>query len=167
LALGTQEVHLSQPDNALDGLPKDLTVLFFAAFSRFEYSLMRCDYLVPGQRLAKPDWHRLARELGDGFFDEVERCGKVPTLINRQARELVVGQGMANFGPDLPVVRNTSQLLKSAQRVRHNLFHGNKLLANDLRRDQQLMREVLWLLEFIMEKQPQIRTIFDEPRIVS
>jgi hypothetical protein len=80
---------------------------------------------------------------------------------------LLASQGVADFGPDLPVVRNTSQLFKSAQRVRHNLFYGNKLLASDLRRDQQLMREVLLLLNFIMEKQPQIRTTFDEPRTVS
>ena len=150
----------------LDGLPEELTMLFFAAFSRFEYSLMQCQFLMPGRRLAKPDWNRLATELGRDFFAEVERCGRVPTLINQQARELLVSQGVAAFGPNLPVVTNALQLLKSAQRVRHNLFHGNKLLASNRQRDQQLMGEGLWLLDFIMQKQPQIRAVFDEPRIV-
>jgi hypothetical protein len=145
----------------LDGLPEDVTILFFAAFSRFEYALMRSRYLQRGKREACADWTKLAAELGDGFFGEVQRCGGVSTLINNQPKKLAVRNAAAVFVDELPPVENTADLLKSAKRVRHNLFHGNKMFANDRKRDERLMREVLWLLEFIMERRPHIRAAFD------
>jgi hypothetical protein len=40
------------------------------------------------------------------------------------------------------------------------------MFAANRQRDQQLMREVIWLLERIMEEQPQLRGTFDEPQAV-
>jgi hypothetical protein len=31
-------------------------------------------------------------------------------------------------------------------------------------RDEQLMKECLWLMEFVMEKRPDIRSVFSEPQ---
>jgi hypothetical protein len=149
----------------LDGLPENITILFFAAFSRFEYALMRCAFLTRDAGRAEADWGKLADVLGDHFFLEVEGAPEIHTLINAQPRKLVVRGGMVTFGPVLPVVRNIHGLLASAKRVRNNLFHGNKMFAANRQRDQQLMREVVWLLERIMEDQPQLRYAFDERQV--
>ena len=149
----------------LDGLPEDLTILFFAAFARFEYSLMRCGYLIHEDGLAYPDWHRLSDELGNDFFVEVRDAHQIRTLIYDQPKRLIARNGVAGFGPPLPIVSNVRDLFTSAKQVRHNLFHGNKLFAANRTRDQQLMREVLWLLEQILQQRPTLKAIFDEPQV--
>ena len=148
----------------LDGLPENITILFFAAFARFEYALMRCGFLTREMGRAEADWGTLADTLGDTFFLKVRDAPEIQTLIHAQPRKLVVRAGAVAFGPALPVVRNVYDLLASAKRVRNNLFHGNKMFAANRQRDQQLMREVIWLLERIMEDQPGLRYAFDEPQ---
>ena len=91
-------------------------------------------------------------------------AGRAQTLINDPPKKLVVREGRAVFSSRPSPVQNTKQLLQSAKGVRNNLFHGSKMFAADRPRDAQLMNEVLWLLEFIMEKQPRLRDAFDEPQ---
>ena len=38
------------------------------------------------------------------------------------------------------------------------------MFAADRQRDHQLMREVIWLLDHIMQNRPDLRDAFDKPR---
>ncbi len=139
---------------------------FFATFARFEFALMRCNYLLARGRdkRAEADWNKLASELGDEFFSEVRLLNKVPLLISDPPKQLIVQEGAARFGPRPDPVESVHELFASARQVRNNLFHGNKMFASNRKRDATLMSEVLWLLEFVMMKLPQIRSAFDEPQ---
>lgn len=148
----------------LDGLPERITITFFAAFARFEYALMQCQFLkvIGNDRRADVDWEKLVNTLGCGFFQEAAE--RVPTLINDPPKKLVVRNGVATFGLRPPAASDTRQLLQYARQVRNNLFHGNKMFAANRARDEQLMRECLWLIGFVMEKCPDIRPVFNEPQ---
>jgi hypothetical protein len=148
----------------LDGLPEKVTITFFSAFARFEYALMQCQFLTSSTngRSANVDWQKLTDALGDAFFAEAAIA--VQTLINDPPKKLIVRNGAATFGPRPPVATDTGRLLQYARQVRNNLFHGNKMFAADRVRDERLMRETLWLVEFIMEKLPEVRVAFNEPQ---
>jgi hypothetical protein len=150
----------------LDGLPEATTARFFAAFARFEFALMRCNYLRARGRDngAEADWNKLAAELGEPFFREVRDTNKLPTLINDPPKKLVVQNNQAIFGPRPEPITSAAELFVSARRVRNNLFHGNKMFASNRHRDVALMLEVLWLLEYVMTKRPELRSAFDEPQ---
>jgi hypothetical protein len=81
----------------LDGLPERLTITFFAAFARFEYSLMQREFLTSVGRRADVDWQKLADVLGPAFFEEA--AGHVPALVNNPPKKLIVRNGAATFGP--------------------------------------------------------------------
>jgi hypothetical protein len=156
---------MTQIEQILDGLPAAITIRFFATFARFEFALMRCNYLRAGRgNLAEADWTRLPDDLGDDFFACALASEKVLTLINDPPKKLIVQDGAPVFGPRPKVVDNAPELFKAARQVRHNLFHGNKMIAVNRERDVELMTEVLWLIEFIMERLPPIRSAFYEPR---
>ena len=146
----------------LDGLPEKLTITFFAAFARFEYALMQRGFLTSRGPRADVDWKKLVDVLGPTFF--VEAANHVPTLVNNPPKKLILRNGAAAFGPSQPVAADTARLLEYARQVRNNLFHGNKMFAADRQRDAQLMSEALWLIEFVMEKHPDLRIAFDEPQ---
>jgi hypothetical protein len=46
--------RMSRLDRLLDGLPQSTTVKFFATFARFEFALMRCNYLRRVAEALKP-----------------------------------------------------------------------------------------------------------------
>src|SRR5690349_11312907 len=106
-------------DHLLDGLPENVTVTFFAAFSRFEYALMQCRFLTARAR-AEPNWERLAATLGADFFQEA--ADHVPTLVNDPPKKLIVRHGHATFDTRPTAATNTVQLLRYARQVRNNLF---------------------------------------------
>jgi hypothetical protein len=146
----------------LDGLPERPTITFFAAFARFEYALMQCEFLTSVGRRAEVNWRKLADVLGHAFFEEAAE--HVPTLVNNPPKKLIVRDGAATFDSSPPAAADTRQLLQYARQVRNNLFHGNKMFAANRQRDEKLMREALWLIEFVMEKHPDLRNAFDEPQ---
>jgi hypothetical protein len=157
---------MTRLERILDGLPEKITVTFFATFARFEFALMRCNYLrtTPRGNFAEPDWDKLADDLGEPFFTAVEVSGKAATLINDPPKRLIVQDHEATFGPRPEPVGNALGLFRAARRVRNNLFHGNKMFAADRDRDVALMSEVLWLLDYVMTEVPHLRATFDEPQ---
>jgi hypothetical protein len=157
---------MSRLEQILDGLPQATTTRFFATFARFEYALMHRKYLRPRGRdnLAEADWDKLAADLGNTFFAEVRVTNKIPTLIGDPPKKLIVENDSAIFGPRPAPVKSTEELFASARRVRNNLFHGNKMFASNRERDATLMREVLWLLDDVMAKLPEVRGAFNEPQ---
>jgi hypothetical protein len=123
---------------------------------------MQCEFLTSVGRCADVNWQKLADVLGPAFFEEA--AGHVPTLVNNPPKKLIVRDNAAKFGPSPPAATDTGQLLQYARQVRNNLFHGNKMFAANRQRDEKLMREALWLIEFVMEKHPNLRIAFDEPQ---
>ena len=157
--------NMTQLKQILDGLPENITVTFFATFARFEYSLLRCDYFRAGRgKIAWADWGKLENDLGVKFFNDVLKSGKASTLIDDPPKTLLVQNNSVAFGPSPEPVKDTKRLIKAAQQVRNNLFHGNKMYAADRGRDVRLLSEVLWVLDFVMIRLPQIRNAFDEPQ---
>ena len=148
-------------DRMLEGLPEKITTTFYAAFSRFEYAMMQSHFLTVRPRAA-PNWDKLAIALGEGFFQQA--APHVPTLVNDPPKKLIVRHGRPAFGPRPEPATSTSELLQYARRVRNNLFHGNKMFAANRQRDEHLIREVLWLIEFILEKDHDLRGAFHEPQ---
>jgi hypothetical protein len=155
----------TQLERILDGLPQAATLRFFATFARFEYALMQSNYLRDRQdNSAQADWNKLVHELGNAFFAEVREVGKASVLISDPPKRPIVRHGRVEFGPAPPPVQNTQNLFVAARQVRNNLFHGSKLLASNRRRDVALMTEVIWLLDYVMEKLPSIKSAFREPQ---
>jgi hypothetical protein len=155
---------MRQLDQILAGLPRMTTLEFFASFARFEYALIYSGYLTVRQTRAEPDWAKLTNELGGSFFAQVSAAGRTSTLINDPPKKLIVRENAARFGPPPAPVTTTNGLLAAARQVRNNLFHGNKMFASNRERDVMLMLEVLWLLDFMMERAPAIRSAFHEPQ---
>jgi len=153
-----------QLNRILSGLPRTTTLEFFASFARFEYALMYSGYLTARQARAVADWEKLTNELGNAFFAQVSAADRMPTLINDPPKKLIVRDDAARFGPPPAPVTTTAGLLAAARQVRNNLFHGNKMFALNRERDIILMLEVLWLLDFMMERLPAVRLAFDEPQ---
>jgi len=148
-------------NHLLNGLPEDVTLTFFAAFSRFEYALMELDFFR-GTRRSKIAQETLAQQLGPSFFAEAE--ARVPTLVHEPPKQLVVRDGRFEFGEAPSPARDTKDLLGFAWRVRNNLFHGNKHLPANRERDERLMQEVLVLIGLILDKIPTLHSVFSEPQ---
>lgn len=73
---------------AIERLP-DGAVWFFLTFTRFEFALKDCRYVLADRHDgAKADWNRFAGELGAEFLERVRASGRAATLV---ARPLVVG----------------------------------------------------------------------------
>jgi hypothetical protein len=152
-------------EQLLEGLSPELALLFFATFARFEYALKRCSYLSKHEvgRPAEASRQALATKLGKDFFSEVQATGRAKTLIEIPPKNLLVAEhdGIAFEEGRIPPT-NTIELLDQVWRVRNNLFHGNKRYPGDREYDEKLMSEVLWLIQFILQKKTELSEAFHE-----
>lgn len=137
-------------------------ISLFAVFSRFECALKRSGY-HHGNGEAHPNWDKFANTLGKAFFEEVKVTGRANLLIDKPPMKQIVN------GDDLDwevvgKATNVQELFGSIRRVRNNLFHGGKYRnghVSDATRDEQLLRESLFVLELALEKAPDVRGYFD------
>jgi len=133
---------------------------FFAVFSRFEFALKECGYVVEGLDYAQPAWRRFAKEC------TLELTPDNPT-------HLAVGY-LEVYPPDIQTPRlkwerkgfwgkrSTERAIESITRVRNNLFHGGKSRPQSPEgRDQKLVEYSLMLLLELIEQNQNIKTEYE------
>lgn len=113
-----------------DEIPDELRPLiydFFFWFSRLEYALKEARFLKnfePGAN-AEPGWSRFINERKDSY--KIGAAGKALIAANPQ-RQIVTAEGNLNFR-DVgfnPGASDLERVVRLAQTVRNNLFHGGK-----------------------------------------
>jgi len=142
---------------ALLRVPQDLTLRFFAVFSRFEYALKRAGYVDKSvASRVTADWESFARDVVSTLEpSRVSRllasCGYLQShppkkQVWKNDRLQWVGRGL-NAGSAL------GEALRSVRTVRNNVFHGGKFPEGPIEeplRDEQLVRDCLVVLEGLL-----------------
>jgi hypothetical protein len=143
---------------------------FFAYFSRFEYSLKRSGFLMPGEN-ANPNWDKFANSIR-GHFAKIHDATFVNAatflLAEPPKTQVVLGN---DLGWEETTRRNgehdekfTSRLIRT---VRNNLFHGGKYPypagpMPDAGRNRRLLDAALTVLGQCLEISPSVRSAFEE-----
>lgn len=139
-------------------------VKFLATFLRFEFALKEAGF-GPENGDARVEWGRVTKQLGAGFFARVEESGKACTLMQKPPKK----QTTRNYGLEWEQKtppKTISDLLEAARRVRNNLVHGGKsgdpeYDADDLHRNENLIREAQWIVEQALHELPEVRGYFE------
>jgi hypothetical protein len=163
--------HQHLVEQALGGdLPK-LAIDFFVVFARFECALKRSiTYAAVDRDKVSADWDGFARDLGNGFLDEVIAQDVASELVNRPPRQQVMLPDGGGLGwRETPGVRNAAELFLAIRRARNNLVHGAKYrdgatghvdLVEGSERDNLLLDQSLTVLGLALEKSPDIQRFF-------
>lgn len=154
-------------EQLLNGLPGDLTLRFFAAFSRFEFALKFSGCLTSDNigAAAQASRDKLRTRLPADFFDTVAASGRIAVLIEHPPKNLTIQEyNQPAFGAALPPLHDTEGLLNAVWRVRNNLFHGNKMFPANRERDSHLMLDVLAVIDLVLAADIQIASAFNEPQ---
>ena len=135
---------------------------FFKTFSRFEFALKECHFLLGGTTKAFADWPAFGTALTGAFFKEVHSSGRAHLLLTKPPKTQLTRDGTLDF-EKAPPPKNTQQLLEAVCRVRNNLFHGGKHGDPDANscdpfRNERLITEAQWILEFALEHNEDVRT---------
>jgi hypothetical protein len=140
---------------------------FFRAFVRFEYALKEAGYYwhPEDDDSARFNWRCFARKMSEvqGLFDDASANPSIKHLIDNPPERRVVGNRGLEWRRPLKI-RNTRKLLGAVQRVRNNLFHGDKSAprgANDLARNEQLIRASMEVLRILLERCADVAAKFN------
>jgi hypothetical protein len=132
---------------------------FFALFSRFEYALKQCGYMS-NEKIAKPDWHKLAKKKNIvALFEKMQNDDGIAILFSAPPNKQIVRNGVLCFEPYAPSVA-TVDLCDAVKRVRNNLFHGEKDLANWRKRDEELCRASTIVLKTILRADERLLSAY-------
>jgi hypothetical protein len=139
-------------------IPDDLRPLvydFFFWFSRFEYALKEARVLKnlePGAN-AEPGWTRFINERKDSY--QISAAGKALIAANPQ-RQIVTTADLdfrdVSFNPG---ASDLERVVRLAQTVRNNLFHGGKhgsAYWNDADRMRLLLETTIALLDDLADQ---------------
>ena len=136
-----------------DEIPNDLRSLvydFFFWFSRFEYALKESRFLKypnVGDR-AEAGWDRFISEWKDGYT----LSGAGQALIVANPKRQIVTAGNLDFRDIVfnPGASDLERVVRFAQAVRNNLFHGGKhgsVYWNDSERMRALLATTIAVLD--------------------
>lgn len=146
---------LPDPFNNM-AVPKELTIEFFAVFSRCEYAMKETNYRHNSFGRATADWLKLGNDA----------AGWLPAIADADlaaAIELLTAtppriQTYADGWQPRPLRGNNavSRAVDAATRVRNNLFHGGKngRVEQEAGRDESLVRASLTLLTALIDMCP-------------
>lgn len=141
-----------------DEIPNDLRPLvydFFFWFSRFEYALKEARILKNPESgaNAEPGWTRFINERKDSY--QIGSAGKVLIAANPQ-RQIVTAADLdfrdVGFNPG---ASDLERVVRLAQTVRNNLFHGGKhgsAYWNDADRMTLLLETTIAVLDDLAEQ---------------
>lgn len=141
-----------------DEIPEDLRPLvydFFFWFSRFEYALKEARILKnpePGAS-AEPGWTRFINEFKDSY--QIGAVGEALIAANPQ-RQIVTAADLdfrdVGFNPG---ASDLERIVRLAQTVRNNLFHGGKhgsAYWNDADRMRLLLKTTIEVLDDLADQ---------------
>jgi hypothetical protein len=136
----------------------NVAVRFFESFARFENALKRAGYLK-NKEIAEADWDRFARDLEPSFLDDVRASGQASTLISQPPKRRVTRNDRLEW-QEAQQVTDAASLFNAIRRARNNLYHGEKFIGapSPDNRDKRLLGESLWVLEFALSKNANLRT---------
>lgn len=139
---------------------RDQRVLdFFIAFSRFEYALKRCGFVLGGRDGAKADWDGFAKHVQKSVGAAYDLC---PDGMRKQIDALVAARpqvqtevsGVLAWELKPPADHSNASLTIYVRRFRNNLFHGAKEPLTD--RDRWLAQVSLNILDQFLKMERDV-----------
>lgn len=160
--------------SALIGPPvedRDLVLVFFFTFSRFEYALKASGLVVQGRfGEAVPDWNSYTDQLRGRFQGVrdprfVDACAY---LRNDPPRKQVIANNRLDWQKSRPGPRDYDEryLLCLVRTIRNNLFHGGKMPFGvgpdpDAARNRRLLEIGIVVLEQCLSLSPRVRGSYE------
>jgi hypothetical protein len=148
-----------------DGLqiPGELVCEFFAAFSRFEFTLKETGFLRVVNGRAMPAWRQFGTSVSNSL--SVAAGSDLELAVRYLANEPPQVQiGRENW-TNAPLHGKTqvAQALDAVNRVRNNLFHGGKHTPHSPPgRDERLIRAALTLLYECLAQDDSLRNVYEQ-----
>lgn len=146
----------------------NLILIFFIAFSRFEYALKRSNFIITSNNRVSPNWNQFINRIRTDF-DEKDKPETVkiaikyiienPTKIQTNTDGVLTWQ-QRTIEANTPEI---IQLLLSIKNVRNNLFHGGKFSGNlpdDSARNSLLLKHSITILDYWLELNNNIKETF-------
>jgi hypothetical protein len=142
-----------------------LIMVFFFAYSRFEYALKRAGFLYHERRYAEANWEKFGVEI-EQAYERAKRTRGLDDAIRylldhppmRQVRNADGTLGWENRRRNGQ--KEVVWLLNLVKGVRHNLFHGGKFLY-DPARDDRLLRCSMIVLAACLELHSTVRQFYE------
>jgi len=134
---------------------------FTALFARVEHVMIRNGYARSDQKLAFADWQKLARELGDSFYEEVRISALAETLLAEPPRVYHREKGFLPLVQE-PIVDVVQLFTRGVCQVRHNIVHGQKFVEQATPRDHALVQEAEVVLAKALRRHPVLKGFFAE-----
>ncbi len=134
------------------GWPEEALV-YLELFGKAEGCMKRGKFIKNNKRRAEADWTKLARWLGDDFFNEILQSNKARTLIDMPPKAFLHETGWENQQPR-PIDQVEDLFIRGICSVRNNLTHGDKYIGTDVdgQRDTILIKEATFVLQQALDK---------------
>ena len=139
-----QRVHKSELDPLID---------FFLVFARFEYAMKLSDFTNEYKGHPEADWNKLADELPNSFFKEMEEAKEAAILFNCPPLKQCWKNKEEKTGLDWEPVdkRNGDNYpFRLITTVRNNLIHGQKFTPDP--RNKELVQAALFVLNAVYDQ---------------
>lgn len=141
----------------------NLTLKFFAMFSRFEFALKVAGFRQNGSEEVKASWRKFADEISVKFdasvLPNIQRS--FDYITSHPPRVLFIQNGKLDWEDD-PLedgLSNARQALDLIQRIRNNFFHGGKFVPDLVappERDRHLLENALVILTACIKIIPEV-----------
>lgn len=137
-------------------VPRELTLRFFAVFSRYEYALKRAGYVQGDESQVWAAWDLFATDLEAlESFAISQLLDQCEYLRTHGPKKQVLRSGRLRWvdrkGGTGSALRD---ILLSVRTVRNNVFHGGKFPEGPIEeplRDERLIRDCLAVLEGLLK----------------
>lgn len=155
-------MKINSPDAGLRISPT-LVCEFFATFSRFEYALKECDFVMFRRGFIEPDWHGFGEHAADFAVEQGSELDAAISYLTESAPKVQTAK-MDWQSKDLHGRTPMAQAIAASCRVRNNLFHGGKHTRHSPDgHDQRLVECALAVLNACLEQNDRLREIFEQP----
>ena len=144
-------------------LSEVLVCEFFAAFSRFEYTLKEAGFVRPNQQYAEVAWWTFAEKASE--FLHVEPESKLAQALLDLTLEPPQVQISKSQWMQVQLHGNSQieKAIDAVTRVRNNLFHGGKHTPHSPSgRDEKLVRASLAVLYACLEQNSILRNTYEQ-----
>lgn len=131
----------------------------FAVFSRFEYAMKKSDF----HRGTTPNWTKLAQKFPDYFFEKIKGASEAEIIFQNPPRHLIIENGNVGWSTDGHSPNDVVSLFKNVEKIRNNLFHGDKAYNSD--RNEELIAAALFVLNEAYQKAQNIPSLDEFARV--
>ncbi|WP_439668267.1 hypothetical protein [Cupriavidus necator] len=142
----------------------------FLVFQRLERAMKESKLLVVGgEDGLNAHWDGLHKYLPDDFLEDVRARGLAPAMLADPPRKQIQRDNVPEW-KEMGQIRDAADLILAVRRVRNNLVHGGKYMPKSAReepagkveqRDRALLLETLTVLDFALDRWPELGAAFD------